>query len=44
MKKDNSRPLTVEQRAELDALAALPDDRIDTSEMPQIRDWHWPAS
>jgi uncharacterized protein (DUF4415 family) len=39
MKKDNSRSVTAKQRAELDALAALPDDRIDTSEMPEIRDW-----
>jgi hypothetical protein len=27
------------QRAELAALAALPDDRIDTRDIPEVRDW-----
>lgn len=31
--------LTRDQRAELTALSALPDDRIDTSEIPEILDW-----
>ncbi len=39
MKKRNSKSLTPRQQAELDALAALPDDRIDTREMPEVRDW-----
>ena len=39
MKKGSSRPLTAEQQAELDALAALPEDQIDTREMPEVRDW-----
>jgi len=39
MKRGSSRPLTSEQKAELDALAALPEDRIDTREMPEVRDW-----
>ena len=39
MKKDNSKPLTTKQRAELATFAALPDDRIDTRKMPEVRDW-----
>lgn len=31
--------LTSQQTAELEALAALPEDRIDTREMPDQRDW-----
>jgi uncharacterized protein (DUF4415 family) len=31
--------LTPEQRAELAALAALPDDAIDTSDVPEMHDW-----
>lgn len=39
MRKGVSSRLSAKQRAELDALAALPDDRIDTREMPEVRDW-----
>ena len=39
MKKTASRPLTQKQRADLDALAALPDEEIDTSEMHEQGDW-----
>jgi uncharacterized protein (DUF4415 family) len=39
MKKGRSKPLTPEQRAELDALAALPEEQIDTRDMPEVRDW-----
>jgi uncharacterized protein (DUF4415 family) len=39
MKNGSSEPLTLEQKAELDALAASPEDRIDTIEMPEVRDW-----
>jgi uncharacterized protein (DUF4415 family) len=39
MKKGSSKSLTGKQQAELAALAALPDDRIDTSDIPEIRDW-----
>jgi uncharacterized protein (DUF4415 family) len=39
MKPSNPKPLTKEQEAELDELAALPDEQIDTREMPEIRDW-----
>lgn len=31
--------LTDEQKAELDALEALPDDQIDTSDIPETLDW-----
>jgi uncharacterized protein (DUF4415 family) len=31
--------LTVRQRAELKAVAALPDNAIDTRDMPEIADW-----
>jgi uncharacterized protein (DUF4415 family) len=31
--------LTAEEKAELEALAALPDAQIDTHEMTEIRDW-----
>ena len=39
MKKGRSHALTEEQQAELDALAALPDEQIDTSDIPEILDW-----
>ncbi len=39
MKKARSRSLTRKQKAELEALAALPDDRIDVSDIPEVRDW-----
>lgn len=39
MKKVSSSRLTAKQRAELEALAALPDDRIDTADIPEVRDW-----
>ncbi len=39
MKKDTSNSLTPEQRAELDALAALPDEQIDMSDAPEVRNW-----
>jgi uncharacterized protein (DUF4415 family) len=39
MKKGSSKPLTAAQTAELKALAALPDDLIDTREMPEQKDW-----
>jgi len=32
--------LTPTQRAEIDALSALPDDKIDTREMTEQRDWN----
>lgn len=39
MRKAQSKPLTPSQKAELDALAALPDETIDTTEMPEVHDW-----
>ena len=37
--KRESTELTEKQRAELQALEELPDDRIDTSGIPQLLDW-----
>ncbi len=38
MKRESSE-LTTEQRAELQALKELPDDQIDTSDIPELLDW-----
>ena len=39
MKEGSARKLTAEQRAELEALAAMPDEEIDTSDAPEVKDW-----
>ena len=41
MKKASTkaRKLTDKQQAELSALEALPDDQIDTRDIPEISDW-----
>jgi uncharacterized protein (DUF4415 family) len=39
MKKGSSNRLTPAQQAEIEALAALLDDNIDTRDMPEVRDW-----
>jgi len=39
MKKPSSSRLTARQRAELEGLASLPDDQIDTADIPEARDW-----
>ena len=39
MKNVFSEPLPPELQAELDALAALPDNEIDNADMPPITDW-----
>ncbi len=39
MKKMTSDRLTAEQKAELEALAALPEDQIQTNDMPEVPDW-----
>jgi uncharacterized protein (DUF4415 family) len=39
MKKVLHIPLTPAQQAEIAALKTLPDDRIDTRDMPEQRDW-----
>ena len=38
-KTASSRPLSRKQRAEIEALEALPDDQIDLSDIPEVRDW-----
>ncbi len=38
MKKAH-KPLTARQRADLAALATIPDDKIDTSDSPEQVDW-----
>lgn len=38
-KKATSKPLTTAQIAELNALAEMPDEDIDTSDIPEVRDW-----
>ena len=40
MRRGNPEPLTPELQAEHDALAAMPESEIDTSEMPPIKDWN----
>jgi uncharacterized protein (DUF4415 family) len=37
--KTETSKLTPAQQVEIDALAALPCDEIDTSDIPEIRDW-----
>jgi uncharacterized protein (DUF4415 family) len=39
MKRGNPEPLTTELQAELDALAAMPESEIDSTDMPPITDW-----
>ena len=39
MKKVTSRTLTPAAKAELKHLHALPDDKIDTGDIPEVRDW-----
>lgn len=39
MKKETSKTLTTKQAAELEALAALPEDQINTRDMPEQLDW-----
>lgn len=39
MKKATSGTLTEAQKADLAALDALPDDQIDTSDLPEIVNW-----
>ena len=39
MKKERSNPIPAELQAEIDALAALPDDQIKTDDMPEVQDW-----
>lgn len=39
MKRGNPEPLIPKLQAELDILAAMPDNEIDTAEMTPITDW-----
>jgi uncharacterized protein (DUF4415 family) len=39
MKKKYSSPLPAKIQAEIDTLAALPEDQIDTDDVPEVRDW-----
>ena len=39
MSKAASKKLTGEQKAEIEALAALSEEKIDTSDIPEILDW-----
>lgn len=39
MKKERSNPIPSELQAEVEALAALPDDQIQTDDMPEVKDW-----
>ena len=39
MKKGSSDRLTPAQQAEIETWAALPDDKIDMRDMPEVRDW-----
>ena len=39
MKKERSNPMLAELQAEIDALAALPDDQIQIDDIPEVRDW-----
>ena len=39
MKKATSKALTKEQKADLETLDALPDDGIDTSDIPEVLNW-----
>lgn len=39
VKAPKAKKLTGRQRAELSALEALPNDQIDTSDIPEVRDW-----
>lgn len=39
MKKAISKSLTAKQKAELRALPKRPDKDIDTSDIPEVRDW-----
>jgi uncharacterized protein (DUF4415 family) len=39
MKKGSSDHLSERQKAELEALAALPDAQIDTQDQPEVHDW-----
>ena len=39
MSKETFDQLSPEQQAEIDTLAALPDEQIDTQDIPEVSDW-----
>jgi len=39
MKRGNPAAITQKLQAEIDTLAAMPDNEIDTTDMPPIADW-----
>ena len=39
MKTGISKELTKKQKVEIEALAELPDEKIDTSDIPELLDW-----
>ncbi|QYU66707.1 BrnA antitoxin family protein [Leptolyngbya sp. 15MV] len=39
MRRGNSDPMTPEMEARIRALAAMPDETIDTSDIPEVLDW-----
>lgn len=39
MKMANTRTLTADEQAALDAVAGVPDSEINTSDMPEVTDW-----
>ena len=39
MKKGHSNPVPPELQAEIDALANLPEDEINTDDIPEVKDW-----
>ncbi len=40
MKKEHFNLVPAEIQSEIDALAALPEDKIDTVDVPAVRDWN----
>jgi uncharacterized protein (DUF4415 family) len=39
MRRGNPKPLSQKMRAEAEALASMPENAVDTDEMPEIADW-----
>jgi uncharacterized protein (DUF4415 family) len=39
MSKETSKHLTDKQKAQLAALSVLPDNQIDTDDIPEVQDW-----
>jgi hypothetical protein len=39
LNKKHSNPVPPETQAEIDALAALPENQLDTDDIPEVHDW-----